>query len=137
MKRTNLIAATVAAILAATPVSAETWRAYTYHPAVTAAGKGITWIGQEITTRSKGDVSVQVQLACSLPIRATDIVQAVSQGIVQFGDSAFTSGAVPQTTLLKLPFLLGTREEFYKRTTCSARASGRASTSSALCRLPC
>jgi TRAP-type transport system periplasmic protein len=115
MRRIVLSAAIVAAIVAGSAsAGAETWRAYSYHPAVTAGGKGITWIGQEITTRTKGDVTIQVQLAGSLPIRATDIVQAVSQGIVQMGDSSFTSGAVQQTTLLKLPFLIATRDEFNK-----------------------
>jgi TRAP-type C4-dicarboxylate transport system substrate-binding protein len=110
--------AIVAAIAtgAGLPARAETgWDMYIYNPVATvSAVKGLNKIVAEIEKATNGALTIRLHLGGSLPIKTTNITQAVSQGIVQMGDDGYFLGNVPIGGVLRLPMLIRTPEEFKK-----------------------
>lgn len=100
------------------PISAvaENWNLYTYISTTSIIpGKAIEDMAKQIEKDSDGALSVHVHLGGSLPIKATNITQAVSQGgTIQIADDGFPYGNVPIAGVLNLPMLLPTEEKFQK-----------------------
>lgn len=99
--------------LGATAASAETWTAYTFGPSQTLANvRGLTQVMEGITAATDGEIDFRLHLAGALPIKSSDITQAVGDGTIQFADDGFFQGNVPIAGLLRLPLLLQSEEEF-------------------------
>lgn len=105
-----------AAALLAVPAKAnDTWRAYTYNAVATVtAVKGLNALFEAVQKETSGELSLRLNLGGTLPITATNISQAVSDNVVQFGDDAFFVGSVPVGGAVRLPMLLPQREQFEK-----------------------
>jgi TRAP-type transport system periplasmic protein len=114
-----------AAVLAVPPAVAagSNWRAYTYNSVATVASvKGLTAMMDEIKKDTQGQLNIRLYLGGTLPITATDITQAVGNGVVQMGDDAFFMGNAPIGGLVRLPMLLPARPEFEKAWTIESAA---------------
>ena len=108
-------AALAAALLfgACTAWAGQTWRLYTYVPnANLQVGKGLARMAQRITQETDGAINVQVNWGGSLPIKATDITQAVGDDIVQMAGDGFYAQTVPLASLLRMPLLVTTTAEY-------------------------
>jgi TRAP-type C4-dicarboxylate transport system substrate-binding protein len=91
------------------------WNAYTFGPSDALANvQGLRRVIQAIEKETDGQVRIRLNLAGSLPIKSTDIAQAVGEGTIQFGDDGFFLGAVPIAGVLRLPMLIANRDEFDK-----------------------
>jgi TRAP-type C4-dicarboxylate transport system substrate-binding protein len=110
--------ATIAAAAVGTGTAAQAatgWDMYVYNPVATvSAVKGMNRIIAEIEKETNGALTIRLHLGGSLPIKTTNITQAVSQGIVQMGDDGYFLGNVPIGGVLRLPMLIRTPEEFKK-----------------------
>lgn len=92
-----------------------TWTAYTFGPSETLGSvKALRQIIDTIEKETNGEIKINLHLAGSLPIKSTNITQAMGEGIVQFGDDGFFLGNVPIAGILRLPMLLRNMEEFEK-----------------------
>lgn len=95
--------------------AAATWTAYTFVPSEAVGSvQGMKKIIAAIEKETNGDVKIRLHLGGSLPIKATNITQALADGVVHFGDDGFFMGNVPIAGLLRLPLLLNTRGEYDK-----------------------
>lgn len=95
--------------------AATTWTAYTFGPSETLGNvQGLKRIISAIEKETNGEIKINLHLAGSLPIKSTNITQAMGEGIVQFGDDGFFLGNVPIAGILRLPMLLTSREDFDK-----------------------
>lgn len=103
-------------ILTPTAAQAENWNLYTYiSTSSIAPGQAVQDLADQVEEDTGGDLSIRVYLGGSLPIKATNITQAVSQGgTIQIADDGFPYGNVPVAGILNLPMLLTTEEEFNK-----------------------
>jgi len=107
-------AATVAIALCS-QAAAVTWPAYTYGVSESLANvQGMKRLLQDIETQTKGELTFRFRIAGQLPIRATDITQAVGNGTVRFADDGFHLGAVRIAGIMRLPLLLRSIEDFDK-----------------------
>lgn len=111
-----LLAAALMAISAFTSASAESWNLYTYiSTASIAPGKAMQTLADRARDQTDGALTLRVHLGGSLPIKATNITQAVSQGgTIQIADDGFPYGNVPIAGILNLPMLLPTEAKFEK-----------------------
>ena len=101
--------------IASLPALAQstTWNAYTFGPADALANvQGLRRVMEAIEKDTNGEVRIRLSLAGALPIKSTDIAQAVGEGTIQFGDDGFFLGAVPIAGVLRLPMLIANRDEF-------------------------
>lgn len=117
MNRRSLTALLGAALLLAAPAlqAQEVWRMYTYATnANVAAGAGAQRIADRITAESGGKIRVQHFFGGSLPIKATDIAQAVSDDVVQIATDGFYAGAIPYGSFLRLPMLVQSADDYEK-----------------------
>lgn len=100
------------------PIRAEaetSWTAYTFVPSEKVGSvKGLKKIIEAIEKETDGEIKFKLHLGGSLPIKSTNITQALGEGIVQFGDDGFFQGNVPIAGILRLPLLLNTRAEYDK-----------------------
>lgn len=95
--------------------AAEAWKAYTYNSVSTVtAVKGLNALFETIRKETNGELTVRLNLGGTLPIAATNITQAVSDNIVQFGDDAFFVGSVPVGAIDRLPLFIRSLPEFEK-----------------------
>ncbi len=95
------------------PGSAATWEAYTYNPVATvAAVRGLNRIIDSVGQATDGALQMKLHLGGSLQINATNITQAVADGVVQFADDGFFTGNVPVGGVMRLPMLIRTDEEY-------------------------
>ena len=93
--------------------AADAWKAYTYNAVATVtAVKGLHALFDTIQKETNGELTVRLNLGGTLPITATNITQAVSDNIVQFGDDAFFVGSVPVGAIDRLPLLIRSLPEF-------------------------
>ena len=94
---------------------ADNWTGYTYLASDTSIGaKNLIELAKEFTEETGGKIAVDVNLAGSLGIKASDITQAVGQGIVQIAADGFFLGAIEEGGILRLPMLFSSIEEFNK-----------------------
>jgi TRAP-type C4-dicarboxylate transport system substrate-binding protein len=103
------------AVIAPLPALAQstTWNAYTFGPSDALANvQGLRRVMEAIEKDTNGEVRIRLSLAGALPIKSTDIAQAVGEGTIQFGDDGFFLGAVPIAGVLRLPMLIANRDEF-------------------------
>ena len=111
----NTLSATLLTIALATTVHAETWRMYTYVPnGNLPAGAGVSRIADRITKETNGALTIQFNWGGSLPIKATDITQAVGDDVVQIASDGFYAGHVPLASVLRMPMLLGSTADYHK-----------------------
>lgn len=109
LKRTLALAA--AALLPLAALAQANWISYTYTPAATLApAKGVARLAEAINK----DITLRQHLGGSLPINAQNITQAVSDGVVQFGDDGFFHGNIPIGGVMRLPMLITTADEMAK-----------------------
>uniref|UniRef100_UPI003B528BCC TRAP transporter substrate-binding protein n=1 Tax=Roseovarius indicus TaxID=540747 RepID=UPI003B528BCC len=93
--------------------SAETWTAYTFGPSEALPNvRGLTQVMDGIEEATDGEITFRFHLAGALPIKSSNITQAVGDGTIQFADDGFFQGNVPIAGLLRLPMLLQSEEEF-------------------------
>ncbi|CAO3436354.1 TRAP transporter substrate-binding protein DctP [Azospirillum doebereinerae] len=120
--RRTLAAASLAALagvgLAGLPAeagAAEKWKAYTYNAVATVTPvKGMHALFETVQKETGGELSLRLYLGGTLPILATNITQAVSDGIVELGDDSFYAGNVPVGSVVRLPLFIHTFDEFEK-----------------------
>lgn len=100
--------------LLATAAQAQVnWQGYTYiGSAQPTAYKGMEKLAASIKEQTKGAVNIKMNVGGTLPIQATNITQAVGDGLVQFAADGFMIGNIPLTGVLRLPMLLTSEEEF-------------------------
>ena len=107
-----------AAILVALPGyawAATTWKAYTYNPVSTTSGaQGFKRIIDAIEKETNGELKIQMHLGGSLPIKVTDITQAVGDRVVEFADDGFFVGSVTIGGVIRLPMMIDTLDEALK-----------------------
>jgi len=85
----------------------QTWKLYTYVPNTNfAAGEGLQRMADRVAEATNGELKVEVHLGGSLPIKATDITQAVGDNIIQMASDGFFAGHVPIAQIMRLPFLV-------------------------------
>lgn len=95
--------------------AATNWTAYTFVPSeAVGSAQGMKQIIEAIENETNGGLKIKLHLGGSLPIKATNITQALGDGIIHFGDDGFFMGNVPIAGLLRLPLLLNTRAEYDK-----------------------
>ena len=116
--KTSFITGAAGILLSALVGSAAaqtSWQGYSYvGSAAPTAYKGMEKLAAIIKDETKGAVSIKMNVGGSLPIQATNITQAVGDGVVQFAADGFMIGNIPLTGILRLPMLLTTEEEFAK-----------------------
>lgn len=84
------------------------WTSYTYTPAATLApARGVARLADQL----KADIALRQHLGGSLPINAQNITQAVSDGVVQFGDDGFFQGNIGIGGVMRLPMLMTSADE--------------------------
>lgn len=89
------------------------WTAYSYAAVATVPPtKALAKICEDLERQSNGRFVMKMHIGGSLPIQATNISQAVADGVVQFADDGFFQGNIPIGGVLRLPMLIKTREEF-------------------------
>ena len=97
------------------PASAKTVLAYTFGPSATLPNvQGLKRVLGGIEKATDGTLKFRLRLAGSLPIKSTNITQAVGDGTIAFADDGLFLGNVPIAGLLRLPLLLRTREDYRK-----------------------
>ena len=109
-RRTFLFAVVTSAIalLPNTALAQTAWTSYTYTPAATLApAKGVARLADAM----QKDIALRQHLGGSLPINATNITQAVADGVVQFGDDGFFHGNIAIGGVMRLPMLIATADE--------------------------
>lgn len=95
--------------------AATQWKAYTYQPVSTVASTvAFKRLIENFQKSSDGAVDTTLHLGGSLPIAASSITPAVSQGIIQLADDGFATGNIPITGILRLPMLLLSLDEMLK-----------------------
>jgi len=95
--------------------AATTWEAYVYNPVASiAAVQAVQRIIDTVKQKTNGELIINLHLGGSLPISASNITQAVADGVVQLGDDGFATGNVPISAILRLPMLLRNDAELAK-----------------------
>jgi TRAP-type C4-dicarboxylate transport system substrate-binding protein len=102
----------MAAALPVRALAAQTWELYTPSPTAITPVKEMQLAANEIEKQTNGELKIRIHLGGSLQIQANDIVQAVSDGIVQLGDDQNFSGSIPVGGILRLPALIPTRDQY-------------------------
>lgn len=90
-------AALVAGIGLASTAKAETvWKGYTYvHTAAMASYQGLDRVAKAIEEATGGELKIVMHVGGSLPIKTSNITQAVGEGILQFGSDVSTWATYP------------------------------------------
>lgn len=114
-RRAALATGLSAAVLPLQASAATMWQGYTYNPVGTvAAAVGFRRLIDNFQKQSGGAVDISMHLGGSLPIKASNITQAVSQGVIQLADDGFGTGNIPVTAVLRLPMLLLSLDDMKK-----------------------
>ena len=102
------------AMSSAQPAGAgTTWTGYTYLASDSLPGSSnLVRLAEAFSERSSGEVTLEINLAGSLGIRAADITQSVGTGIIELAADGFFLGSVEEGGILRLPMLFTTRDEF-------------------------
>lgn len=94
--------------------AATALKAYTYLPAINKPGAaGLDRLGKEIAEKSAGSLSLELNLGGSLPIKGSDITQAVGDGVIDIAGNGFFHGSVPVGGILRLPMLMTSYDQFF------------------------
>lgn len=111
---TLAVAALVAGIgLASTAKAKTVWKGYTYvHTAAMASYQGLDRVAKAIEAATGGELKIVMHVGGSLPVKTSNITQAVGEGILQFGSDGFYLGNVPIAGVMRLPMLMSNDEEF-------------------------
>lgn len=93
------------------------WKCYTYLGATTdPVYKRLLQLADEVKKDSNGALQMNCNIGGSIPIRTSNMVQAVSDNVLQFGmaDSGSYSGFIQLSGLTSLPGLFASDEELFK-----------------------
>jgi len=103
-------------ILTATGSRAATvWECYVYNPVATQPSvEAMQRLIDAVKQKTNGDLTINLHLGGSLPIKADGITAAVSDGVVQLGDDGFATGTIPITGVMRLPMLLQSYQDLDK-----------------------
>ena len=108
-------ACTFAAALLSWPASAEQWNFYTIQSAPNySSNRAAAALAEEIGKVTSGQITVRRHLAGTLQIQTSNMAAAVSENSVQMGEDILFGGIVPIGSILRLPFLINTMDEFDK-----------------------
>lgn len=89
-------------------------KAYTYLPTIARPGAaGLEEMAAKLSEATGGDLTVQVNLGGSLPIKGSDITQAVGDGVIDLAGNGFFHGSVPVGGVLRLPMLMTDYDQFF------------------------
>lgn len=95
--------------------AADTWEMYTYNPVATVAGvRGLAKVAETVEKETDGQLKIKLHLGGSLPIKSTNITQAVGDNIVQMGADSFFTGNIPMAGVIRLPMLVRDDAEYAK-----------------------
>jgi TRAP-type C4-dicarboxylate transport system substrate-binding protein len=95
--------------------AAELWNYYIHQSAPQfATSRGAQMLADEVQKLSGGEFKVRRHLAGTLQINVSNITQAVADNVVQMGDDLFFSGNIPVGSMLRLPFLVQSYEDYDK-----------------------
>lgn len=117
MRMLGKIAGTVALVLPLLggPGFAEELKAYTYiESAVTPAYRGLEQMAADVETATNGAVTIKANIGGSLPIKASNITQAIADGVLDVADDMAFVGNVKLGGLIRLPFLIRSGDEYEK-----------------------
>ncbi|WP_417770053.1 TRAP transporter substrate-binding protein [Stappia sp.] len=107
------LAACLAFATGSATLAETSWTGYTYLASDALPGSSnLIALAQEFSERSEGDVTLTVNLAGSLGIKAADITQSVGTGIIDIAADGFFLGSVEEGGILRLPMLFASLEEF-------------------------
>jgi TRAP-type C4-dicarboxylate transport system substrate-binding protein len=109
-----VVAALVAATGLTSAAKAETvWKGYTYvHTATMASFQGLDRVAKAVEEATGGELKIVMNVGGSLPVKTSNITQAVGENILQFGSDGFYLGNVPIAGVMRLPMLMSNDEEF-------------------------
>ena len=97
--------------------AADLWNYYIHQSAPQfATSRSAAALADEVQKLSGGGFKMRRHLAGTLQISATNITQAVADNVVQMGDDLFFSGNIPVGSLLRLPFLVQSYDDYDKAT---------------------
>lgn len=86
---------------------AQSWKMYSYHPnANLPAGQGLVRITERVANETNGSIKIDNHWGGSLPIKVTDITQAVGDGAITIAADGFFAGHAPIASMLRLPLLV-------------------------------
>ncbi|MGD9803109.1 MAG: TRAP transporter substrate-binding protein DctP [Hyphomicrobiaceae bacterium] len=101
--------------LAQSVVSAEAveWKAYTYvDSVVTPAYRGLEKLSADYEKETGGAITIKPNAGGSLPIKASNITQAVADGVLQIADDFSFVGNLRIGGLIRLPSLIENETEY-------------------------
>ena len=103
-------------VLAVTSAHAQqNWQGYHYlGSAAPTAYRGTERLANIIREETKGAINIKMNVGGSLPIQATNITQAVGDGVIHFAADGFPVGNEPITGVMRLPMLFSSQSEFLK-----------------------
>ncbi len=105
----------IASAFSSTAKAETEWKGYTYvHTATMASYQGLERFVKAATEASGGELKIAMNVGGSLPVKTSNITQAVGDGILQFGSDGFYLGNVPIAGVMRLPMLMSNGEEFEK-----------------------
>ncbi|MEX1303697.1 MAG: TRAP transporter substrate-binding protein DctP [Rhodovibrionaceae bacterium] len=87
------------------------WKAYTYSPATAVAYQKMEEMVNAFEEQTSGRIEITLNAGGSLPIKGTNITQAIGDGILDLAGDAFYAGNVSFGNILFLPGLVQTSEE--------------------------
>ena len=87
---------------------------YTPNPVDLTSVKDMRAIAETIERYTKGDLKIRIHLGGTLQIQAPNLSMAVGDEVVQIGDDQQFGGNVPIASILRLPALLRSEEEYSK-----------------------
>ena len=109
------LAAAVLMLAAVTTQAATVWECYVYNPVATLPSvQAMVRLIDNVKQRTNGELEINLHLGGSLPIKASDIIAAVGDSVVQLGDDGFATGTIPITAILRLPMLLQNYQDLDK-----------------------
>lgn len=116
--RNGAAALTAIAMLAAGTLMAsasERLSFYIYVPSAThVVSETFKDLAEKIGEKTGDEIQIALHLGGSLPIQASNITQAVADGVVDMGDDSFNAGNLKLVNVLRLPMLLSNAEDYAK-----------------------
>jgi TRAP-type C4-dicarboxylate transport system substrate-binding protein len=95
--------------------AAELWNFYTIQSAPNySSNRAAAALAEEIGKVTNGQITVRRHLAGTLQIQTSNMAAAVGENAVQMGEDILFGGIVPIGSILRLPFLINTMDEFNK-----------------------
>lgn len=95
--------------------AATTWECYVYNPLATQPSvQAVVRMADDIKEQTHGDLTINVHLGGSLPIKADGITAGLTDNVIQIADDGFATGTIPVTGVYRLPMLIQSEPEMQK-----------------------